>query len=90
MSARRARSNEVVPGGPAGVDSVSNLGLLKDAQVHVGLGHHPHRRLQSPVMAIKNVVGAEPKWRPPPHRTPGTPTHPQLTESFLCFPSLRY
>ena len=76
VSARRVRSGDAVPSKPAVVDSVSDLGILKYAQVHVGLGHPPQRRLQYPVMSVMNVVGAEPNRHPP-------STHPPPTDAFL-------
>ena len=62
---------------------VSDLCLLKYAQVHVGLGHTSQRRLQSTVSSILNVIGAELNRHPPPRITTGTPTHPQPTDTFL-------
>ena len=82
VSARRVRSDGAVPSQPVGVDYISYLGLLKDAQVHVGLGNPPQRRLQSPVSFVPGVIGSKPNWHPPPHRIPGTPTHPPPTDVF--------
>ena len=55
---------------------------LEDAQVHVGLGNPPHRRLQSPITHLTDVVGAEHNWYLPPCRTTGTPTHLPTTDAF--------
>ena len=79
VSAWRICSDNTVPSRPAGVDSVSDLGILKDTQVHVGLGHPPKRRLQSPVLSVPNFIGAEPNRHPP---TSSTTTHPPPTDAF--------
>ena len=49
VSDRRVRHNDDVSILPAGVDAVSDLCLLEDAQVHVGLVHPPQLQLKSPV-----------------------------------------
>ena len=101
VSARRVHNNDAVPSRPVGVDSVSDLGLLKYAHVHVGLGHTPQHQLQYPVTSITNVVGAETNCYPLPRRTPGNPTHPPPTDALLspdpadlptcaCLPLCRY
>ena len=41
MSSRRVCRNNAVPSRSAGVYTVGNLYFLKDAKVHVGLGHPP-------------------------------------------------
>ena len=41
VSAWRVCSNDAVPIRPAGADSVSNIGFLKDAQGYVGLVRPP-------------------------------------------------
>ena len=56
----RVRRNNAIPSRPAGVDAVSDLCLLEDSQVHVGLGHPPQRQLQSPVTTVTDLVGAAP------------------------------
>ena len=62
---------------------LSNLFFLKNAQVHVGLGHPPQRRFQSPVTTVTDIIGAEHNLHRLLHRLPRTPTHPRPTESFF-------
>ena len=83
MSSRSIRINDTVLSRPAGVYSMSYLGLLKDAQVHVGLGHPPQSRLQSPVLSVTKVIVAEPNRHPLPCRNLGTPTHPPPMDTFF-------
>ena len=83
VSARRIRSNNAVPSRPAGVYSISYFGFLKDAQVHVGLGHPPQIRLQSPVSSFPNIIGPKPNQHPHPCRIPSTMTHPPPKDTFL-------
>ena len=83
VSARRVRCNNAIPSLPAGVYAVSDFCFLEDTQVHVGLGHPPQRRLQSPVTTVMNIIGAKPNRHLPPCRLPSTPTHPRPTDS--CF-----
>ena len=83
MSACRVRSNDAVPSRSAGIDFVRELGPLKYAQVHVGLGHPPQHRLQSPISTVTNVICAEPNRNLTPCITPGTPIHPPPTDAFL-------
>ena len=83
VSAWRVCSEDALPSRPAGVDSISYLGFLKDSQVHVGLVYPPQRQPQSPVSSVPNVIGAEPNRHPPPCIIPGTPTHPLPTDTFL-------
>ena len=82
MSARRVRSDDAIPSRRAGVDAVSALVLLEDAQAHVGLGHPHQCRLQSHVAPIPDVVSAESNWHPSTRRTPGTPTRSLPTDAF--------
>ena len=82
VTAQRVHRNGTVPRQPVGLDSVSELVLLKDAQVHVGLGHPPQIRLQSPVSSVLNVIGDEPIWHPPPRIIYVTPTHPPPMDAF--------
>ena len=100
VSARRVYSDDAIPNQPAGVDSVSYLGLLKDSQVYFDLGHPPQRRLQSPVTFVTNVIGAKPNRHPPPCRNFGTPIYPLPRDAFssldladlpacACLPFLR-
>ena len=83
LSVRRVRRDDTIPSRPAGVDSVCCLFSLEDSQFHVGLGHPPQRRLQSPVTAVTDVVGAKTNRYLPPRSNPGTPTHPPPTDTFL-------
>ena len=73
MSAQRVRSDDAVPNQLAGVESVRALGLLEDAQVHVGLGHSLECRIHSPVPPVLDIVSTESNRHPLPRRTPGTP-----------------
>ena len=57
--------------------------FFKYAQVHVGLGHPPQFRLQSPVTTITYIIGAEPNRHCPPCRLPSNLTHPRPTNSFF-------
>ena len=83
VSARRVCCDDAILSRHAGVDSVCYICLLEDAQVHVGLGHPPQRRLQSPVTTVTDVVGAKPNPHFPPHKTPSTLTHPLPSDAFL-------
>ena len=83
VSAWRVCSKNAVPIQPAGVDSISYLSLLKDAQVHLSLGHPPQSRLQPPVSSVTNLISTIPNPHPTPRRTPVTLTHPPPTDAFL-------
>ena len=83
VSAWRVCRNDGIPIRPVVVDAVSELCFLEDAQVHVGLGHLPQYRLQSPVTTVTDSVGAEPNRHRPPRKPPSTPTHHLPTDSFL-------
>ena len=41
------------------VDSVSELGLLQNAQTRVRLGHSAHHQLEAAIAAVSDVVGPE-------------------------------
>ena len=94
MPAWCVRGDDDVSGHPAGIDAVGEFCFLKDAQVHIGLGHPSQRQLQTSVSAVTNFVGAKPNQHPPPCRIPSTPLHPIPTYNFLplplrCRPHLR-
>ena len=77
------RLNDAIPIQSAGVDYISDLCFLGDAQVHVVLVHPPQHRLQPPVTTVSDIVGAKPNRHRPPRKTPSTPTNPLTTDSFL-------
>ena len=66
VPACRVHGDDAVSGRPAGVDSIGNFFFLKDFQFHIGLEQPPQRRLQTPVSAVTNVIGAEPNRHFPP------------------------
>ena len=59
MSARSVCSNDRVSGRHAGVDPVSTLRILENAQVNVGLGHSPERQFQPSAPPVPDIVSAE-------------------------------
>ena len=75
VSAWRIRRDDVVASRPAGVDAICEFRLLEDAQVHIGLGHPPECRLQPPLSAVTDVIGAESNRHRPIRRLPGRVTH---------------
>ena len=80
--ARRVRINDTVPRRLAGVDSIGAIGLLEDAQVHVGLCHSPKCRLHPPVAPIPDIVSAESNRHPLPCMSLGTPPCSPPTDAF--------
>ena len=51
--ARLISRDDCVAGRPAGVDPIRDLGLLEDAQVHIGMGHPAECRLQPSPLPLR-------------------------------------
>ena len=82
VSARRIFINATVTVRPAGADSDRKIGLLKDSQVHIGLGHSSQGQLSSTIPAVSDIISTNPHCLPPPRRTSSTPIHPIPTYYF--------
>ena len=52
-------SYDALSGQLAGIDPVSTLRILENAQVSVGLGHSPERRFQPSAPPVLDIVSAE-------------------------------
>ena len=86
VSARCVRRDDAIAGRPAGVDNISEFGLLEDSHIHVSLGHPPQCCLETSLPSVANVVGAKYNRHLPTCRTPGTVAHAPITFPRFPFP----